>query len=947
MVEAAETRFVKAPGTWVTLGQIVAEVGNVTVAIRPRTRTSGVALALQDPGPIISQRLRQEDTLAELRLILELQKVATKDAGAICRAVFEQAKPHVPLDRVGACSLVPALPRAASASLEFQEFRVRGAVANLRIRTGRKEDRPLTIDEYDTAVEALLGWRDPESPRWLDVAEMLAVSPKELKVPSIDDGGTSVAPTDRTSRALEAKFKSSTDLGIWWDSASPIERAELVTVITDSITSESELSGSLAALVNGWSEESMQALETLKLDAGRCSYSQEALRQIVAVMREQRCDVHEARKVAFGVSNDWQPPAPSFDDPVEHPTVARVNTIVRRYLMAAVAQWGLPETVVVEHVRSAFFGPTARGEFERELRFNTARREKVRGELTTQGVVNPSRGDERRYESIQRQNGICLYCGAAVTMANSQLDHIIADSQGGSNRRDNLVAVCSQCNGQKDKLPFAVWAKSTKRSGVSIDLARQRLKAWNRNDLTQGQFRRLQRDVARRLGLDEDSENVQDRSIESTAYAAREMRARIQTYLQHEAIKSGVTFAPSIEVYSGAVTSQARRAGGVDDLLRIRGKEAKDRFDRRHHAIDAAVLTSLSSGVAMTLRTRSALRNTDQLTGSQPGWKEYRGASKSEQDRFADWITVIRGLAALMKVQIEADRVPVTRPLRLKPSVGSVHKATIEPLVRVPLASALTANQILRVCDKRLYLALSKLADGHDFDSDATRPHGLGLPDDAELELFPSGAAYLKVRNGAVAIGDTIQHARVYAWRTKTGFGYGIVRVYTGEFPAIGFSKADVNVLTAALPAHSQAMRTANPTLRSRIESGEAKEIGWLAIDDELEIDVDSLSVGTTKIAEFLQMLPESRWTLTGFFASDKISLAPSLLALEGVDDATPEPVAKILRDNRVPLAANVVLGGAGCQVIRRTVLGRPRWVGNSLPTSWTPREEAEKAFDR
>ena len=39
--------------------------------------------------------------------------------------------------------------RASRASLEFQEFRIRDAVANLRIRVGGSERRPLTEEEYD------------------------------------------------------------------------------------------------------------------------------------------------------------------------------------------------------------------------------------------------------------------------------------------------------------------------------------------------------------------------------------------------------------------------------------------------------------------------------------------------------------------------------------------------------------------------------------------------------------------------------------------------------------------------------------------------------------------------------------------------------------------------------------------------------------------------------
>ena len=942
LMSAAEARFGRPAGEWVSLGALVADVGDVSVAIRPRTKGK---LALEDPGPVISQRLRQEDMLAELRLILATQEVPAEDAEAICEAVFEQGKPHVPPERVGRCALLTDLPRASMACLEFQEYRVRDAVANLRVRTGRNSARALTPEEHDLVVDRLLDWREVEPPRWADVADWLKVTPRELKQPDIDQGGGAVAPCDRTSRAIEAKFKASSDLGAWWRAASPTDRAEVAAILTDSITSTEEVSGAVAALVGEWSEDTQQALDTLELQSGRAAYSREALQRLLEVMRIRRGNAYSARSEAFGLPADWQPAPPTLEDPIEHPAVARVNVIVRRFLASAIQKWGLPDAVVVEHVRSAFLGPTARAEFERELRGNATRTDKVRQELTTQGVTEPSRSDVRRYECIQRQNGVCLYCGATIGMKDSQLDHIVADSRGGSNRRDNLVAVCAWCNGQKGTMPFAAWAARSPRAGVSVEDARQRLRDWTRHQMTAAQFTRLKRDVARRLGMTEDAEDIQDRSIESTAYAAREMRARIHGSVLAEAQRRGVDRDIPVQVYSGSVTSSARRAGGVDTALRIRGKDVKDRFDRRHHAIDAAVLTTLSPGVAVTLRTRQAMRLSDMYAGDAPGWKEYRGATPSEQANFGAWTTIIGTLAGLLRAEIDADRIAVVRPLRLTPRVGAVHKDTIEPLVFRSLAGEFTAEEILRVCDRRIFDALTSEAGGASVEADGQRPDRLGLPDDADIELYPSNAAYVRVRGGAAAIGDTIQHARVYAWPTKDGFGYGIVRAYTGEYPAIGFSKHGVDVLTAPLPHHSMAMRTANPALRERIATGHARLIGWLTINDEIEIDLDSLSRGSGKMGDFLTHLPEYRWTLTGFYDANTISLAPRLLALEGADDATPVAVTRILQANRIPLAANVILGGAGCTVIRRTVLGRPRWNHPHLPSSWSLREEAEKAF--
>jgi len=940
----AESRFDRPPGHWSTLGQLVAEVAHRDVAIRPRTAVG--SLALQELDPVISDRLMQEDSLAELRMILSMQRVANTDAEEICKAVFAQTKPHVPIDRIGSCSLIPSLPRASTASLEFQEFRVRGAVANLRIKASSKESRNLTDDEHDLVVDFLLNWSDEQNPRWLDVAELLGTSVRDLVRPSIEDGGTSLAPIDRTSRAIEQSFKKASEVGSWWKDASHEQRAELVTVITGSVTSESELSGALISFADHWSEQTLEAFDKLKIDSGRTAYSLEALAQLIDVMRIRRCDAYVARSEAFQLPSNWQPPAPNFDDIIEHPTVNRVNAIVRRFLMTSVEKWGLPEQVTVEHVRSSFFGPAARAEFERELNFNTKRRDKTKAELHTQGIANPTNADVRRQEAIQRQNSVCLYCGSAIGMTTSQLDHIVADAQGGSNRRDNLVAVCTLCNGQKGKRSFVVFASGSNRTGVSLDLARERLRGWTRGQMSATQFRRFISDVSRRLALEDDSDDAGDRSIESTAYAAREMRSRITSFLSAAAERRGHPDRPAVAVYSGQVTSEARRAGRVDSALRLRGKDTKDRLDRRHHAIDASVLTTLTPGVAVTLRQRSSLRNSDRLTGDAPGWKEYRGTTRAEQDGFAQWLYSIGALATILVTAVADDQVAVVRPLRLSPRVGLVHKATVEPLTRKTIASAFTTDEVFRACDRRLFAALNEAAHPKEgLPADSGRATALGLPKDALIELFPSNAAYLKVRGGAAALGNTVQHARVFAWQTKKGFQYGIVRMFTGEFPAIGFSRSGIDVMTYPLPNGSQAIRTANATVRAKILTGEAKQIGWLTLDDEIEVDVAALSVGNSKISEFLRVFPEKRWLITGFFNQVQISIAPCYLASEGVTEETPKQVAEVLAANRIPMSANVILGGEGCTIIRRTVLGRPRWKSNGLPQSWVPAEEARKAF--
>ncbi|WP_371238880.1 HNH endonuclease [Streptomyces pimonensis] len=61
-----------------------------------------------------------------------------------------------------------------------------------------------------------------------------------------------------------------------------------------------------------------------------------------------------------------------------------------------------------------------------------------------------------RYEILRRDNHACRYCGAAAPDAKLNVDHVIPTSLGGSDKPDNLVASCADCNaGKTSSLPNA------------------------------------------------------------------------------------------------------------------------------------------------------------------------------------------------------------------------------------------------------------------------------------------------------------------------------------------------------------------------------------------------------------------------------------------------------------------------------------------------------------
>ena len=917
-----------------TLGQVVAGVARSRDSIR---LTKAAKSAEQDP--VILTQVKQEDSLAEAKLILQTQRVPETTIDEICRVLMFQNKPKIPKDRIGACALIPGEVRASLATLEFQEYRVRSTVANLKIG---KAKQPLTPEQHDLVCEWLLAWRESDRPKWREVADLLGIPPRELPIPSVDDAHFAMAPVQRTYMTLESVFNAKSEIGSWWRSASQQDQGEFIAGIADLSGDDGELeSANVAALMTSLTDKSREALDKLQLETGRAAYSREALRRLNEVMRADHCDAHTARKKAFDLDDNWKPPQPSFSDHIEHPTVARINILIRRFLTTAVEQWGMPERIVVEHVRGAFMGPSALAELKSEIRFNTARREKTRADLRIQGISEPRDADIRRNECVQRQNSQCLYCGTSIGLTTSELDHVVPRAAGGGNRRDNLVAVCKPCNAAKGKLPFAVFADQSQNPEITVEAAKTRVRSWQKlPGVTPRQLSTLKTDVQYRLGLVADDDDFGDRSIESTAYAAREMRARIQSFVLERGGDPN-----SVWVFGGAVTSEARKAGGIDGMMRLREFTKKSRFDRRHHAIDAAVMTSLRPAIAETLRHRTNLQNENRMTGKYSNWKEYRGQQPGDEVNFEEWKQRVGLLAELLTQHIRDDRVPVMRQLRLSPRIGSVHADTVEPLEHRLINGPFAKEEVRRVVNNRLYESLLEESAGKDLEPDSERGGRLHWAAERIVDLYPSTAAFIPVRGGAVAIGSTVRYARIYAWRIKAGFAYGMVRMYVGELALIGLLAPGVDLFTAPLPVYSQAMRTANPALVARIVSGEARQIGWVSIGDEIEIDPENFLVGEGKIERFLKEVPEKHWLISGFFDPAKFSIAPALLASEGLDETMPEIVRQVVADNRIPTAVNVLLGSPECVIVRRTITGSVRWRSEGLPIAWKPREAAEQAF--
>lgn len=58
-----------------------------------------------------------------------------------------------------------------------------------------------------------------------------------------------------------------------------------------------------------------------------------------------------------------------------------------------------------------------------------------------------------RFQVLRRDNHACRYCGGSAPEVKLTVDHVVATALGGSDKPDNLVTACSDCNGGKSATP--------------------------------------------------------------------------------------------------------------------------------------------------------------------------------------------------------------------------------------------------------------------------------------------------------------------------------------------------------------------------------------------------------------------------------------------------------------------------------------------------------------
>ena len=912
----------------------------------PPTTTAGQLIAsmnlgktrLRGENSLLAARPRQSDNANEIHAIAKVQGLSNELVKQIIDHVFAAESPKgSAAERVGKDPLQPTKKRALKASDAFQQYRIAALIGNLRIRGG-KENRRLTAEETRLIFDYLRSLPAKQEPTWQLVAEQLKIDRGNLVGTAImtDDGERAGAkpPVHETNRLMEStKIKP---LAAWWKSADTDARAAMVKALSNAEVDDfdSQAGAQVQEFFFGISDEDQEKLDGLHLPIGRAAYSEDTLDRLTKRMIGEGMDLYEARQAEFKIPNDWAPPAPEIGERVGNPAVDRVLKATARWLNAAERQWGAPKSVNIEHVRDAFMSESSARELDRDNQQRAKRNVKVVAEMQEKlGIEGrPSRADVWRFQSIQRQNGKCAYCEAQISFKNSEMDHIVPQAgEGSTNTRDNLVAICHECNSSKSNIAFAVWAENTSRPGVSVQNAVEQTRHWvTDSGLRESEFKKFRKQVCDRLQRKATDEPIDARSLESVAWMANELRSRIA-----QKFKDGDT---KVRVYKGTLTAEARRASGISGKLEFVDGKGKSRLDRRHHAVDAAVVAFTSNYVAETLALRSNMKFDQELRRKAPQWREFTGSDHVHQVEWTKWKYRMQALAELLNNALVQDRIVVMHNLRLRLGNGAAHEDTIGKLTRIKVGDAISTTDIDRASSEALWCALTR---DPDFDPKTGLPenpnrtiriHGTHLTASDEITVFPVAAASVPIRDGFAKLGGNYHHVRLFRVPSGKKYNYFLMRVYTIDL--LKFRKEDL--FTVELKPQTISVRKCLPKLREALANGTAEYLGWLVNDDELLIRASSAST-EKPIAKLQEHYGATkRWRFAGTDSESKILLRPLQLSAEGLPSDVEKDIREIVEKRGWRISINSLFNGARVTIIRRDALGRPRlYSAAHLPICW------------
>lgn len=531
--------------------------------------------------------------------------------------LFKQRGITVKRSTIGRCSIFPNSERASKLLPESQEFKIRQALANIRL-FGAVDGgvRPLTSTESEKVYTIIQSNGKISKTEFFKVIglnprskeSIISSNFDEMKNHLIDSLVIILKGIDELS---DGKCRCSS-----WDSALRKEFACALLRFNNKEAAERHL----VKRFNLTEEQAMFAMNH-RIPNGRMAHSSKALRHMNSELTNGRSPHLIRESLGARVLNQGLgkliPVVKAFPT-LRDPAVIRTLSQLRKVVNAVVDKYGKPGSVRIELARSRKLSQREQNTITRlNKRLKNERDEIAQWLLGNQ--IAASDTNVLKFRLWRESSHQCLYCGSMLSCrqvfstSDCQIDHIWPYSRTLDDRYINKLLVCSGCNQEKgNATPYEKWGSDVARWR---DIA-SRFDSWADKKVAEDEvFRDLSeslRNLAggnrisakRRRVLEQSSiliEGFLARQLHTTGYASRLARDYLNLLYSEQ---------NKVNVSSGFITGRYRFALRQTFAAQVRSSlpllldadAQKTRDDHRHHAFDAVFIALSDDRARMALQ---------------------------------------------------------------------------------------------------------------------------------------------------------------------------------------------------------------------------------------------------------------------------------------------------------------------------------------------------------
>lgn len=402
---------------------------------------------------------------------------------AFMSAMFYQRPIRWDLESVGDCPYEEDEKRASTAQMAFQDYRMAGDLANIRVinKVERGEGRVLSKDEHSLLFSLLNSWFDKYNEKnelpYNFIYKEMGIN-EDIEKFNIDrrmtraDGGIKGNAT--------AKVFSKNKVLKQWEALN--EKAQEITIeflscITDfgdiEDSSDEHVKNSINDLTEnindkqgGDMEKAFEFILLLKdkevfsnekfnLEQNRAEYSVKALKKITEQMKQGK-ERTQIIKELYPQSDEERNRLRAFKDvKTGSPIIDRVLREFKRTMDYIVHKLGdKPSEITIELSRDLKKSLKQRQFIENQNKENQKERNEAIKELL-KFPISPTGKNIEKYLLWKEQRNLCPYCGQEINNGDAfnskitEVDHIIPQTIGGPNIYSNKVLSHTDCNKNK------------------------------------------------------------------------------------------------------------------------------------------------------------------------------------------------------------------------------------------------------------------------------------------------------------------------------------------------------------------------------------------------------------------------------------------------------------------------------------------------------------------